>query len=449
MKKLIAIVIFAAMLLVVAACDDTNPDEFAPEPPPVAEDTPAPATPVPEAPPDPGGLDDTTITYATWDDDMEELEELIDVFYELYGVTVEGTFIDWDDFAETYAAMVMAGQAPDAFDVQPESLLYFISDDYFKPLDDYIDFNSSLWDGVRDINLVKSEGLFYAAPVDHANWSVVTYNKNMFMNEGIETPDELLEKGEWTWDKFYEIAALFSKDTDGDGQNDVFGISLEGAHDPVMGILANNNTSFLGHNEETGEWFNNIDDPVLGTIMEQLYDNYNVNRIFAPGEEDEVWDAFGEYFATGRAAMHYGGWWAAPWGPMSDAWFAGELGMVPTPSYCGTIDGARIGDLFMMGVSKNSANPQAAALFIEYRRSEAVAGAEWEDPDHWMIDSGFTPEQIFYIYGINKVFYADRFAPGYEWWNPMYGVIGGEEWSAVREWAKPEAQIAVDNLNNR
>ena len=51
----------------------------------------------------------------------------------------------------------------------------------------------------------------------------MTYNAAMIDSLGLEAPESLAEKGEWTWDKFAEYAKACTQDTDGDGNMDVYG----------------------------------------------------------------------------------------------------------------------------------------------------------------------------------------------------------------------------------
>lgn len=53
---------------------------------------------------------------------------------------------------------------------------------------------------------------------------VVFYNRTMFLEAGLEDPLDLQKRGEWTWDKFEEACKVLTKDTDGDGVIDQWGV---------------------------------------------------------------------------------------------------------------------------------------------------------------------------------------------------------------------------------
>lgn len=52
---------------------------------------------------------------------------------------------------------------------------------------------------------------------------MLAYNKQMLDEAGLEDPNALYEKGEWTWDKWREYMLALTQDTDGDGVTDVYG----------------------------------------------------------------------------------------------------------------------------------------------------------------------------------------------------------------------------------
>ena len=59
-------------------------------------------------------------------------------------------------------------------------------------------------------------GQHYLAPFDNKPLYYLVYNPAIFEEYGLETPWELWEKGEWTWDAFRDAAQRLNV-TDGDG----------------------------------------------------------------------------------------------------------------------------------------------------------------------------------------------------------------------------------------
>jgi len=51
----------------------------------------------------------------------------------------------------------------------------------------------------------------------------LSFNLQMIEDANLEDPRDLVERGEWTWDKFLEYCIALTQDTDGDGVIDVYG----------------------------------------------------------------------------------------------------------------------------------------------------------------------------------------------------------------------------------
>lgn len=83
---------------------------------------------------------------------------------------------------------------------------------YFKP--------TQIWnDHVYGIN-VRCQNYNY---VDVSEMFGVWYNADLFEENGLVSPLELWENGEWTFDAFIEAAEALTMDTDRDGLNDIYG----------------------------------------------------------------------------------------------------------------------------------------------------------------------------------------------------------------------------------
>ncbi len=155
-------------------------------------------------------------TYQLIDDAVEKFEA------EHPGVKVKFVSgIQKDDYSEYIASALIKGNAPDVFFVLPEDFSTFAGTDALMKLDGYID---------KDVNYDKSR--YYKASFEFGNISGSQYgipfesvpqmmfvNKTLLKNEGInEIPED------WTWEEFYEICDRVTKDTDGNGIEDQFGV---------------------------------------------------------------------------------------------------------------------------------------------------------------------------------------------------------------------------------
>ena len=123
-------------------------------------------------------------------------------------VTIEYNFIAFGDYDTTIATQLSGDNPPDAGWIVERSgpsyidagVLYDLSDTLKSDAAyDYADFSESamgLW--------VKGDGV-YAIPFSTSPFLTI-YNKTLFDQAGLETPDVLVSRGEWTWDALADDA---------------------------------------------------------------------------------------------------------------------------------------------------------------------------------------------------------------------------------------------------
>ncbi|MBR5031228.1 MAG: hypothetical protein IKX49_00840, partial [Clostridia bacterium] len=126
-----------------------------------------------------------------------------------------------------------------------------IMEDLFLDLyqfDDIINFDAPYWDQNADADLSFGDKLYMTT----GDFSLLTmdvthcmiFNKNVLNNNRLESPYELVEKGEWTMDKMLEMARTVTQDTDG-----VDGLSYK----DTIGLFINwnySNSLYIGSGEK-------------------------------------------------------------------------------------------------------------------------------------------------------------------------------------------------------
>ena len=105
------------------------------------------------------------------------------------------------------------------------------------------------------------------------------YNKQLLEACGCEDPDELWEKGEWTWDKFREMCKKITQDTDGDGSIDQYGFCAWDADQLEQFMLANG-TNIAATPKE------NLSSKEMNEVLTFLYDLHNVDKVCYPVTSD-------------------------------------------------------------------------------------------------------------------------------------------------------------------
>ena len=126
-----------------------------------------------------------------------------------------------DDYSEWLSRKLLAGEEPDVFMVLGDDFNQFSSLGVMKNLDDIIQADPD-FDPERYFSSAFRTGQYggaqYALPYE-AVPTLMFVNKTLLTREGIEIPDP-----DWTWQDLYEICQKVTKDTDGDGALDHFGI---------------------------------------------------------------------------------------------------------------------------------------------------------------------------------------------------------------------------------
>lgn len=157
------------------------------------------------------------------DDCYKIIDEAIEEFEEEYPNAkikyVSG--ILKDDYSEWISEHALNGELPDVFMVLPEDFNTFSSVGLLKNLDSLIASDDSFhpdeyYSGCYEAGELQNSQ--YALPYESVP-TLMFVNQTLLEKENIPLPDE-----HWTWDDFYEICRKLTRDTDGDGQIDQFGV---------------------------------------------------------------------------------------------------------------------------------------------------------------------------------------------------------------------------------
>ncbi|NLA59024.1 MAG: extracellular solute-binding protein [Firmicutes bacterium] len=133
-------------------------------------------------------------------------------------VEIRPEYSGWDGYHDKLTTQYAANSAPDISQLSISSVMEYASRNLILEVTPLIDqrfssIDESLWSG-----FVDADGKVWAIPVG-VNAVNIHYNKTMFEDWGIAPP----HKG-WTWDDVYAIAQKATRDEDGDGRPEIFGI---------------------------------------------------------------------------------------------------------------------------------------------------------------------------------------------------------------------------------
>lgn len=126
-----------------------------------------------------------------------------------------------EDYSEWLAEQELSGTMPDLFFLPSEDFALYAGLDALRDLTPFIEadpacdlagfYPAPLADGIED-------GRYYALPVECVP-RLMFVNKTLLSREGIPLPHD-----GWTWEDFLAICRRVTRDTDGDGRVDQFGV---------------------------------------------------------------------------------------------------------------------------------------------------------------------------------------------------------------------------------
>lgn len=153
----------------------------------------------------------------------------------------------------------------------------------------------------KSIEALSYKGKVYAIPRDVSNL-VVYYNKDLFAKYGVPVPGKY-----WTFDDLLIIAQKLTKDTNGDGLTDIWGISFD--EDPLFYLpyLMSEGGGFLSDDTNS----NIVNSPQSQNGLHFYADLRNKYHV-APTKSESASATMAQMFLQGKLAMQISGRWLVP-----------------------------------------------------------------------------------------------------------------------------------------
>ncbi len=214
----------------------------------------------------------TIVKWISWYDGFHNYaeDEVVNTgfwtFQNKYGGDVEWVETTYGEYEDAVAQLILSGNAPDfthsGSGVYPGLALQGL----FAPVDDYIDYDDPLWEGVKDFayKYTSLNGKAYSITTDIAFGDVCAYNRRVVEEWGFDDPATLYYNDEWTWDVFYDMCVEFS-DPDADRY------ALDG-WSFCSGLMDSSGAEIVYYDTDQQKFVANIDDPRLERAANLLYD---------------------------------------------------------------------------------------------------------------------------------------------------------------------------------
>lgn len=146
------------------------------------------------------------------------------------GVKVDIQHVDWAVHNAKFAAALAGGKPYDmALPIGLRGFHEFSLDNVWMPIDELLQRDKvDLSEYSQDlINLTKWQGKSYGIPFDYYT-DALFYNVDLFDQAGLAPPPSRWDTPEWTWQALLEKARKLTRDIDGDGRIDQWGLETVG-----------------------------------------------------------------------------------------------------------------------------------------------------------------------------------------------------------------------------
>ncbi|RME09138.1 MAG: sugar ABC transporter substrate-binding protein [Ardenticatenia bacterium] len=258
--------------------------------------------------------------------------------------------------------MVAGGTPPDVFYPATHVAYAYAFKGAIRPVQDFIERDGIDLNAYEQqvLDLYKLNGEVYCLPIDTAAL-VVFYNKTLFDEAGVPYPQE-----GWTWDDFLQTAKALTKDVDGDGQTDQFGVDVFRNYWPMM-VWSNTGHGLFDDLRHPTK-FLVASDPKAVESIQWIADLTLVHGVM-PSDEQRA--DISDLFAAGKAAMQIVGHWRVP------RYLAAEIDFDFAPLPIGDFgQPVNRADGSCFAISAQSKHPEEAWEFVKFLAAPGARGVE-------------------------------------------------------------------------
>jgi ABC-type glycerol-3-phosphate transport system substrate-binding protein len=156
----------------------------------------------------------------------------------------------------------------------------------------YIDIKDEKWNQYYKEVITGKDGKLYG--LDFLSWpnrkpypdQCVFFNKTLVRELGLTDPYEMYDNGEWTWENFRKLLLDSTRDTNGDGENDIYGITCVGNLLEYAALYSNGAHTF---DVVDGNYRFGLANDAAYKALQFTSDIRNVDQTFLSFPEDAHW----------------------------------------------------------------------------------------------------------------------------------------------------------------
>ena len=261
---------------------------------------------------------------------------------------------DRDDLIARLSTSFSAGTPPDLFLLNYRFYAQFAARDVLEPIEDRVD----------DSDVFQQED-FYEEAMSAFRFNdtltclpqnisslVVYYNKDLFQEAGVAFPKE-----GWKWDDMVAAAKKLTKDSNGDGKAEVYGLGIESSLIRIAPFVWSNGGELVDNDEKPTHF--TLDTPEAQVALERFLQLHVTDKV-TPNDEEVESEDDETRFQNGRLAMVLSSRRSTPtfrtiqkfdWDVAALPQHKEQAGILHSDAYC---------------LTKASDNKDAAWSFMEY-----------------------------------------------------------------------------------
>ena len=289
----------------------------------------------------------TTVRYATWKNpNQNEDGDVVDSFQKKYGIKVQVDMVPQSTYVNEIAGMIASGNSPDVFF---DNCFFPSSLSVLQPIDAMkLDLSDSIWEkGILEMS--KFGGKSFLVNTVGNIWSEVDcvyYNKKIFEDNNIRTPEEYYEAGIWTWETLTQC------------MRDVKGAGYIGGYIDMETMLGSTGAGF--YSLKNGKFANSVNDMTYNA-MTQMAQWVSDGLIRPPLERNLI-----NNFITGKAGIAV----TNAFGLKETGYFKDmndkDIGFTYLPSWDENTKAYTTGLFRGWGLCRGAKNPVGAGIFLRY-----------------------------------------------------------------------------------
>ena len=299
------------------------------------------------------------VTYLSWDSQKNMDKDAANLLMqEVYGCKLKVVRTTYAELPSKAVNLRLTNKTPDLIKFRNQEFPGLINNDVVMDVTEYLDFSDPLYADLKAAaDAYAYQGKYYAFPSGELyNNNYIYYWTSYFEDQGLDTPMDLYEEGEWTFSAMQEMMKDLTIDEDRDGIIDIYGLVLH----PIYSFSICGE-DFVTYDPETGLYANNLRSPALAEYFDFLYNTSTAGDDTRLMSQEDI-----SCFAAKNAVMMLGERWVMA--EYYDDILEGRVGVAPAPKMDSTDVHYAQGRVDQYWIGKDAQNLNGALAYMACSR---------------------------------------------------------------------------------